>query len=84
MSFIEHIIKVRRYQELNKGSKLCRVAVSSNQLEEHSVAIRASHQQLTHLINDLLHKKAPQNIHKAPQPGFISYDPEDCSPDVAM
>ena len=47
---------------MNKGSKLSRVAVGSNQLQEHSVAIRASHQQLTHLIFDLLYKKAPQNI----------------------
>ena len=55
-SFVIHVIKGSKYQELDKGSKLCRITVGSDQLEEHSVPIRASHQQLTHLYVNLLTK----------------------------
>ena len=43
-----------KYQELNEGSKLCRVAVGSDQLQEHRVPVRPSDQQLAHLdVNSL-------------------------------
>ena len=39
---------------LNQGSKLCRVAVGSDQLQEHRVPVRPSDQQLAHLdVNSL-------------------------------
>ena len=39
---------------MNEGSKLCRVAVGGDQLQEHRVPVRPSDQQLAHLdVNSL-------------------------------